>query len=476
MIQEFDIVVIGSGVGGSSVASRASERGLQALIIDNGSDSPSNQLGEIDISFVVDGVIKKIKIPSVKGAGGNSLIYGGHLTRYPERYWKESSESHIPIDYSRISVYYDEVLNKFNISSKEYNESERKVRTAFESSGFGAEEIIWAVSNHPGCNGCGGSHCYSNCKKDFFSVLCRPLINQGRLIHWSDSTIVDISLGKDGRSTLKLKRMGKEILLSAKVVVFSCGTFGTPAEIVRLFGEKLEAGTVKRIGRGMMFHVSDFFILFPRFPIFKKLRTKLLCSSENFMEFRKQKICFSIQSVGAELSGPTIYRFINRRYGHVLKKIPFSKKLLWVSSHFLAIPLSRSHIIASIVEDPFLLKNHQIFCGHPIKVNYQFQPDFVNAIHEINKTIIRNLKSKFFIFKFGGDSNLNYGHAMGGMSMGTAQHFLVDETCKVKELDNIYVCDASILSHSAATNPSLTIAAMGYHAADCIFNRLTNGV
>lgn len=474
MTLDFDIIVVGSGPGGSSVASHASERGLKVLIIDNGGNVQPNSVQEIDVSFFVNGKSNLIKIPSVNGAGGNSLIYGGHLTRYPAHYWRDSSDSHIPVDYERISHYYEELISKFNIAPVTLNKSEAKVRAAFMKCGFGSDEIVWAVSNYRDCNGCGGVHCQRKCKKDFFSVLCAPLISQNKLLHWSNSTVIDITSSQANGSILRIKRLDKEFSLSTKCIVFSCGTFGTPAEIIRLFGDRLDSKSSDQVGRRMMFHVSDFFILFPKFFIFKKLRAKLLCSSENLFEFDGKKIHFSIQSVGAEISGSTIYRFINRRYAYILNKIKFFKKLLWIFSYILALPLSRAHIIASIVEDPSLSDNYQDFNSRPVIINYQFQSKFAQAIPEINKIILRKLRANFFILKFGGELNLNFGHAMGGMSMGIAQHFPVDKNCKVKGLENVYVCDASVLPYSAATNPSLTIAALGYHVADSIFMLIKN--
>lgn len=474
MTLDFDIIVVGSGVGGSSVASHACERGLRVLIIDNGEDVQPNSVQEVDVSFIVNGKSNLIKIPSVNGAGGNSLIYGGHLTRYPAHYWRDSSDSHIPIDYETISHYYDELISKFNIAPIALNKSEADVRSAFVECGFGSDEIVWAVSNYRDCNGCGGIFCQRKCKKDFFSVLCAPLISQKKLLHWSNSTIVDITSTKDNSSILRIKRLDKEFSLSAKCVVFSCGAFGTPAEIIRLFGDRLDSKSIDQVGRRMMFHISDFFILFPKFFIFRKLRAKLLCSSENLFKLDGKQFHFSIQSVGAEISGSTIYRFINRRYAYIINKTKFFKKLLLIFSYFLAVPLSRAHIIASIVEDPSLSDNYQDFNSRPITIKYQLESKFAQAILEINKIILRKLRANFFILKFGGELNLNFGHAMGGMSMGIAQHCPVDKNCKVKGLENIYVCDASVLPYSAATNPSLTIAALGCHVAESIFMLIKN--
>jgi choline dehydrogenase-like flavoprotein len=45
---------------------------------------------------------------------------------------------------------------------------------------------------------------------------------------------------------------------------------------------------------------------------------------------------------------------------------------------------------------------------------------------------------------------------------------VVDPNLKAHDLDNLYICDASVLPTSAAVNPSLTVAALALRAADTI--------
>jgi choline dehydrogenase-like flavoprotein len=45
---------------------------------------------------------------------------------------------------------------------------------------------------------------------------------------------------------------------------------------------------------------------------------------------------------------------------------------------------------------------------------------------------------------------------------------VVDPNLKAHDLDNLYICDASVLPTSAAVNPSLTIAALALRAGDHI--------
>ncbi|MFM7654096.1 MAG: GMC oxidoreductase, partial [Paracoccaceae bacterium] len=64
-------------------------------------------------------------------------------------------------------------------------------------------------------------------------------------------------------------------------------------------------------------------------------------------------------------------------------------------------------------------------------------------------------------------------HQCGTNRMGAdPQTSVVDVTLKAHDLDNLYICDASVLPTSAAVNPSLTIAALALRAGDHIAKAL----
>jgi choline dehydrogenase-like flavoprotein len=60
-------------------------------------------------------------------------------------------------------------------------------------------------------------------------------------------------------------------------------------------------------------------------------------------------------------------------------------------------------------------------------------------------------------------------HQCGTNRMGSdPAASVVDTDLKAHDLDNLYICDASVLPTSAAVNPSLTVAALALRAADHI--------
>jgi choline dehydrogenase-like flavoprotein len=64
-------------------------------------------------------------------------------------------------------------------------------------------------------------------------------------------------------------------------------------------------------------------------------------------------------------------------------------------------------------------------------------------------------------------------HILGGMRFGTdEQHSVLDPSCRMWGLDNLYVTDGSFMPTSGGANPTLTIQANAFRVADIIEQRL----
>ena len=73
------------------------------------------------------------------------------------------------------------------------------------------------------------------------------------------------------------------------------------------------------------------------------------------------------------------------------------------------------------------------------------------------------------------DVELNYGHPCGTCVMSNdASTGVTDRNCRAHGIANLFIADASFMPTSAATNPSLTIAANALRVAGKI-DRLLSG-
>ena len=61
------------------------------------------------------------------------------------------------------------------------------------------------------------------------------------------------------------------------------------------------------------------------------------------------------------------------------------------------------------------------------------------------------------------------GHYLGTTRMSNLpQHGVVDENCKVHDLNNLYIASSSVFATSSYANPTLTVVALAIRLADHI--------
>lgn len=479
VVKSYDVVVVGAGVGGCAMAYRLCSSGKNVLLLEKGSSS-LKQSQNIDkpILFCRNNIEETVKnVPLAEGPGGNSLIYGGQLSRFDRScFQSDTGESTtFPFTYSEIESYYSEIEALFVGEELALSGPDKKVLASFEKCGFESLPCTHAVSFFEGCDGCGGKLCKRKCKKDFYSVLCANLVKSGFLAIEDGVQIKHIEIVEGNVTSISYNLKGVECEVRTNALVFSAGALRTPELIQRHLSGAITNDFSNKIGKGLAFHVSDFYLLYPKFIMSGAISTaKLLNGRLSCGQAECSSARYTVQSVGAPVKKEYIERFILRRLPGRLALNPVMRHLVGAFSKVAEWLGSRSHVVATIVQDPMLEVNRvEGSLNLPnLKVSYSQNGEFIASIKQIDKQLRNALKMKFFIFRLGGQGNINYGHPMGGCAMGDAEMFPVDKTGRLKQLQNVYIGDASIFPISGDTNPSLTIAAVAFRTADQLLAKI----
>ncbi|MCV7246916.1 GMC family oxidoreductase [Mycobacterium koreense] len=130
MEYDYDVVVIGSGFGGSVAALRLTEKGYRVAVLDMGkrwqpSDFPPNnwhvrkamwapKLGCFGPQRLT--VLGKTFIASAVGVGGGSLIYGNTLYRPLEHFYTDAQWAHITDWHAELEPYYDQAERMLGVT------------------------------------------------------------------------------------------------------------------------------------------------------------------------------------------------------------------------------------------------------------------------------------------------------------------------------------------------------------------------
>jgi len=96
-----------------------------------------------------------------------------------------------------------------------------------------------------------------------------------------------------------------------------------------------------------------------------------------------------------------------------------------------------------------------------------------SRLHDLLDDIGCHPGTKGVDFYLGSDVTVPLGHTMGTMKMGeTPQNSVLDSYCRPHELDNVFVTDGSFFPSAGAVNPTLTIIAQTLRVADYIKSQI----
>lgn len=119
----------------------------------------------------------------------------------------------------------------------------------------------------PGCENCGGRKCPRVCKMDGRSAGVEPAIASGLAKLLAGCGVDALEEGEPGHITgVQVRVDDKTEVLTAKTYVLAAGSFGSPTLLLRSQGRSSAgcANSSGKVGRGLMFHINNFFAVWPR--------------------------------------------------------------------------------------------------------------------------------------------------------------------------------------------------------------------
>jgi choline dehydrogenase-like flavoprotein len=491
--EEVDLVIVGAGAGGSTLAQRLARHGWRIVVLESGPfwdpdrDWVSDEAGQHKLYWTAPRVIgggdpvELGKNNSGHGVGGSMVHYAGYTPRFHpsdfETYTRDGVGADWPIAYPDLKPHYERVERELPVAGQDwpwgdphaYPHSAHPISAAAEQGRRGAlaagiEMRIGPVAipngtfgNRPHCIYRG--FCLQGCK---VNAKASPLIT-----HLPDAIEHGVEVRADshasrvvaasGRCTgVVYLRDGQEHFQRAAAVCVSGYSIETP-RLLLLSGL---GNAHDQVGRYIMVQGAP--QVAGRFP--EPLRQYKApppeISSEQFYETDPDRGFargFSIQTVGPLPIAWAEHVLADGHWGHALREY-MRDYSHWTTLGLLCELLPRP-------ENRVTLAGETDRHGLPVARMDYTQGDNDRANIAYGKRVLER------IWEAAGAQDVlaidRYAHLVGGCRMGTSpENSVVDAGHRVWGFENLFVCDGSVLPTQGSANPALTIMALASRLAE----------
>lgn len=515
----YDLIVIGSGPGGASLAHKLAPTGKKILLLERGDYLPRTRANWDAQTVFVDGAYQTTDTWYGKDGqtfqpglhyyvGGNSKVYGAALFRLRERDFEEITHSDgispaWPIKYDAFEPYYAEAERLFHVHGQRGEDpNEPPSSGPFPYPPVSHEPRVQALSAslqndglHPfhlplgilldekdgkptptsiciRCDAFDGFPCLLNGKADAQVMCVDPALKaHPNLTLLTGAYVSTLETDATGRkvTAVNVTRHGEQERYTADIVVVACGALSSALLLLRSANDKHPRGLANgsdQVGRNYMRHNQSILMALLREPNETVFQKTLAVSDWYFgsddWDYPLGLIQMCATSHEAQIRGETLPSWLEW-----LPKMPFEQMArhsmdFWLSSEDLPRAENRIHYDGDkvILE----LTENNMEAHHRLKKKLEQMLGNAGA-HPVL------LERSLYLGKqipVGGTA-----HQAGTARFGTnPTRSVLDLDCKAHELNNLYVTDASFFPSIGAVNPTLTIVANALRVAERIKARL----
>jgi choline dehydrogenase-like flavoprotein len=490
MNDNYEVVVIGSGAGGGTLAYALSRLKIPTLLIEKGQRVPREEDNWKDVGAFGSKYIKPVDMyhgselkqefeyPFV---GGQTKFYGAALYRLRKEDFSvlrhvDGESPAWPISYSEMEKYYTEVERIYKVhGTPEGDITEPPRSTGYPYPAVRHEKQLLPlinrlrqlgvnVSSIPRaldlsqncifCNTCDGYTCKVDGKMDTEVACIQPAVRSGFVDLMTETECKELCVdpGATGIHSVRVRTAAGERYISARCFVLSCGIWETPALLLRSASPACPNGLANssgNVGRNLAGHNIGF------------LTATTLGKWTNI----HQKT-FAIHDY--YLSGP------NGRYPLGLLQAT-GRVPLWMASKPLIQPFMKKIIersfTALLMNEVVPDGNNAVRLARDGKIVIDYQANNLAAYGELRKVMLRLFrKAGYWAVRCSKDPiSETPWHPVGTARMGNdPATSVINARCRSHDIGNLYVVDSSSLPTAGAVNTSMTVMALALRAAEDI--------
>lgn len=515
----YDVIIIGTGAGGGTLARKLAPSGKKILILERGgfvkreADNWNSHTVNVEARYNTketwydrDG--KPLHPHTNYNVGGNTKFYGAALFRmrkedFGELKHHDGISPAWPISYDELEPFYSQAEAMYHVhGTRGEDPTEPHASSAFPYPAVSHEpriehlaEDLAAMGVKPfhvplgiqlkendrkstcvRCATCDGFPCLLNAKSDAQVCGIDHATEFSNVTLFTNALVTKLDTDPSGKtiSAVNVERGGEKETYSANIVVVSAGAINSAALLLRSANAHHPIGLANssdQVGRNYMGHVNSVLLAVSKCPnptVFQKtLAVNDYYFGDSEFPYPMGHISFVGKLDGVTLSAgaPAIAP------GFALDQMAKHSLDFWLTTEDLPRPENR----VTLDKDGNIVLS---YTPNNVEAHRQLQKRLKHLMNNQRKCDVHGHECHQGLFS----RNLylaqqiplaGVAHQNGTVRFGNdPRTSVLDRNCKAHDLDNLYVVDGSFFPSSSAVNPALTIMANALRVGRHLLERL----
>jgi choline dehydrogenase-like flavoprotein len=502
----YDVIIIGTGAGGGTLAYRLAPSGKKILILERGAFLPQEKANwdTVEVYKKDRYHTREVWIDCKDGSevhpgtgywvGGNTKVYGGALFRLRERDFEQVEHKggispEWILKYQDFEPYYTQAEKLYDVHGERGQDpTEPPASAPYPFPPVSHEPRIQEIHDdltkkglHPinlplaiklnevnrrlgaciRCNTCDGFPCLVNGKGDSDINCVRPAIAMENVTLLTEAEVLRLHTSASGKevTSVEVKIGGEIVSFSSDIVVVSCGAINSAALLLRSANDKHPNGLANssdQVGRNFMKHQHGAIVGITPKPNHSEFQKTLAVLDYYWGEKGFEYPMGLIQLLGKVNKDMIALDAPKFAPNMALDQIAQHSVDWFITAEDLPDPNNRVTYVNASVHLSYTENNTEAFDRlldrwtkvlKSIDCGDSFLP---NSLYFRKKLAIAAVAHQNGTCRFGKDPATS----------------VLDVNCRTHDVDNLYVVDGSFFPSSAAVNPTLTIIANALRVGD----------
>jgi choline dehydrogenase-like flavoprotein len=511
--ERYEVVIIGTGAGGGTLAYHLAKAGKRVLILERGSFLPQEKPNwNTEAVFLENRYHTKEVWTDKEGrdlhpgtgywVGGNTKVYGAALFRLREKdfgvlHHAGGVSPEWPVKYDVFEPYYTMAEKLFCVHGKQgIDPTEPRRSEEYPYPAISNEPRMQEIQSdlqrrglHPfpcplalqlneadreeskciRCDTCDGYPCLMHAKSDSDINCIREIMHLPNVTLITRAKVTRLLTNATGTCVdaveAELDGSEKKATFAGDIVAVCCGAINSAALLLLSANDKHPHGLANSsdmVGRHFMFHQADAILAIGKRPNRSSYMKTFALNDFYFGDKDYPYPMGNIQPVGSfhpEMMKPDAPPLTPT---FILDLMTTHAVPWWLTTEDLPDPNNRVQIAKGAIRLDYTPNNVESF----ERLRDKWIDTLKQAGHADHWFHLHSYFKKRIPLE-------GVGHQNGTCRFGTdPKQSVLDTNCRAHDLDNLYVVDASFFASSGAVNPSLTIIANALRVGDHLLERL----